>query len=301
MRLISKVFSSMASAFRLLGSFPANRYAVTYFGLIPIFGFVYCLLPGQFYHANVAHEPMVGEDETHIGDLLKQEIIRNFKAHYGADKMTFGDWTIDTNSFAVRSLKASVQDVAFRLHLDITNSEQSEVSIAPMITFAVSGGAETVAASELKDKDKIRRFKKAKIDIPYTPFTNSDKQWGLNFAKALFPEENPTMTEDGEQDSSESIYDSSLHIYLPLSYSLDRKIFNLAKGMNGDPSELSGHWLRMMYLSAVTITTLGYGDISPLTPLARGLICLEAVMGIIIIGLFLNALTKERTQKKEEV
>ena len=48
--------------------------------------------------------------------------------------------------------------------------------------------------------------------------------------------------------------------------------------------------LRMLYLSAITITTLGFGDITPVSESARMSIALEAVLGIVVIGLFLNSL-----------
>ena len=60
--------------------------------------------------------------------------------------------------------------------------------------------------------------------------------------------------------------------------------------VQGDPSYASGSWFRMLYLSAITITTLGFGDITPVSESARLLIALEAVLGIVVIGLFLNSL-----------
>ena len=51
---------------------------------------------------------------------------------------------------------------------------------------------------------------------------------------------------------------------------------------------------RMLYLSTVTITTVGYGDIVPLTDVARLAAGLEAIIGIVLIGLFLNAIAYER-------
>ena len=45
----------------------------------------------------------------------------------------------------------------------------------------------------------------------------------------------------------------------------------------------------MLYLSMVTITTLGYGDIVPLTNTARILIGVESTLGIIIMGWFVNS------------
>jgi Ion channel len=46
----------------------------------------------------------------------------------------------------------------------------------------------------------------------------------------------------------------------------------------------------VLYLSAITITTLGFGDITPVSESARMSIALEAVLGIVVIGLFLNSL-----------
>jgi voltage-gated potassium channel Kch len=48
----------------------------------------------------------------------------------------------------------------------------------------------------------------------------------------------------------------------------------------------------MLYLSAVTITTVGYGDIVPITTAARVFVGFEAVLGVVLAGLFLAALTR---------
>ena len=57
-----------------------------------------------------------------------------------------------------------------------------------------------------------------------------------------------------------------------------------------DPLSASHSFLRMTYFSAVTVTTLGFGDIVPLTGRARLYVTLESIAGVIIIGLFLNSL-----------
>ena len=44
----------------------------------------------------------------------------------------------------------------------------------------------------------------------------------------------------------------------------------------------------MFYLSAATITTLGYGDIVPITTTARMWVAVEAILGVVTIGLFLT-------------
>jgi voltage-gated potassium channel Kch len=64
--------------------------------------------------------------------------------------------------------------------------------------------------------------------------------------------------------------------------------------MRGFPYRGGGHFLRMLYFSAVTITTLGYGDIVPLTTRARTWVTLEIILGPVLFGLFLNSLISER-------
>lgn len=43
------------------------------------------------------------------------------------------------------------------------------------------------------------------------------------------------------------------------------------------------------YFSVITITTLGYGDITPKSDLAMFLTSMEALLGIVVIGIYLNA------------
>lgn len=52
--------------------------------------------------------------------------------------------------------------------------------------------------------------------------------------------------------------------------------------------------IESMYFSTVTITTLGYGDISPKNDFGRLITATESVLVIILIGLFLNAISRVR-------
>jgi hypothetical protein len=73
--------------------------------------------------------------------------------------------------------------------------------------------------------------------------------------------------------------------------------FVLAAG--GDPKSASGAFLRMLYLSAVTATTLGYGDITPITTTARVAVGAEAILGVAFAGLFLSALAQRLKRPTE--
>ncbi|MCW8966162.1 MAG: potassium channel family protein [Candidatus Pacearchaeota archaeon] len=53
-------------------------------------------------------------------------------------------------------------------------------------------------------------------------------------------------------------------------------------------------FLHMVYFSIVTITTLGYGDITPTDAVNQLLVGLESISGIIILGLFLNSIVRKK-------
>jgi hypothetical protein len=66
-------------------------------------------------------------------------------------------------------------------------------------------------------------------------------------------------------------------------------------GIDDPPTSLAG--MDMIYYSFVTITTLGYGDISPVRPLARAVAYITAVTGqfymAILVGMMVGAYMKQ--------
>jgi Ion channel len=92
----------------------------------------------------------------------------------------------------------------------------------------------------------------------------------------------------------ESVYPTNAEasvIYVSINTAL--AIERLSASGAGDPKEVSDLFVRMCYLSVVTITTLGYGDITPVSSRARALVAAEAVWGVVLIGLFLNAVAQK--------
>lgn len=63
-----------------------------------------------------------------------------------------------------------------------------------------------------------------------------------------------------------------------------------------------GHisFLEALYFSAVTITTLGYGDIQPVEIELRLFAAAEAVLGVVTIGFFLSSLSQKRADEMAE-
>jgi voltage-gated potassium channel Kch len=76
---------------------------------------------------------------------------------------------------------------------------------------------------------------------------------------------------------------------LVLHNKAERDFTKFYEATQGDPNAYSNNLVRMTYFSATTITTLGLGDIDPTADRSRALVAIEAVSGLIIIGLFVNS------------
>lgn len=54
-----------------------------------------------------------------------------------------------------------------------------------------------------------------------------------------------------------------------------------------------------LYFSVVTITTLGYGDLSPISGIGKAVAAIEALLGVILMGGFLLAVSNQLLEKEE--
>jgi type II secretory pathway pseudopilin PulG len=58
-----------------------------------------------------------------------------------------------------------------------------------------------------------------------------------------------------------------------------------------------GNPITCLYFSTITITTVGYGDVSPMSIAAQIVVTLEPILGLFLIGFFLNSLAQRQSQK----
>jgi hypothetical protein len=71
-------------------------------------------------------------------------------------------------------------------------------------------------------------------------------------------------------------------------------LYSVANAQLGSLDGLPDQFLRMLYLSAVTATTLGFGDIVPVTTMTRSEVTAEAILGLVLAGLFLNSVANTK-------
>lgn len=86
-------------------------------------------------------------------------------------------------------------------------------------------------------------------------------------------------------------YVSLIPIFAIIYFFLPSSSFegNLASSMDS--------FVTCLYYSTVTITTLGYGDISAKSEVVQFLVIIETVLGVITIGLFLNSLSIQKSKE----
>jgi hypothetical protein len=68
------------------------------------------------------------------------------------------------------------------------------------------------------------------------------------------------------------------------------KLNNIGNAYRGFPKELSGQFIRMLYLSIGVATTMTFGDILPITNTARFIIIIQNIFTLIFISLFIDAI-----------
>ena len=83
------------------------------------------------------------------------------------------------------------------------------------------------------------------------------------------------------KSQSEGVY--KVYLAMPLVETERLERFFLAS--SGFTSDLSDNWSRMVYFSLTTITTLGFGDIVPISAEARKWVTIQALTGLCLMGL----------------
>ncbi len=95
-----------------------------------------------------------------------------------------------------------------------------------------------------------------------------------------------------------NLSDPNSRVILDVRRSTVAALNGFLRAYDGDISGINGNPFRMLYLSVVVLTTLGLGDIVPISGLARFFVGLEAISGIIIMGLFINSIANSSQTSK---
>ncbi len=268
---------------------PSLGYALIYLILIPVFATIYYFLPEHFYHATIQYEKPIEADASKVLEELDKIIHDHFKKAYKGEEPSFKDWKVSFNPS--HSLKIDSENVSFVLDFSLVLYGEHSFSTRTFNPIA-SFSWRRDFINDSYDKNTIH-IKQIYIEGLPSYFNRPSENSSNSSSEAK-----NSLSEANEISRILFPYDygnnPSNVILMPLTNEINSKITEFAKSAQVIPLKPSGNYVRMFYLSAATITTLGYGDIVPLTTTSRLLVSIEAILGIVIIGLFLNALAHER-------
>ena len=233
----------------------------------------------SFYHSTAQYEPFVRSESNRLLGRLWTDYI-----HVGADDQgpcakfaPFARRPVD------QSLRINGDEVSFSMSFLIGGGIGRGYQIQPTMRFSLTQNLD-VPQRLPPGKGRPDHYKELIIgDLPVYPDLDTPNSQAI-LARCLFPN---------------SYYDKVPRntAILSLSPDIEDDLKRLAKVIRGfPPPDNAGFW-RMFYLSASTITTAGFGDIVPLTTKARIAVSLEAIVGVIFIGIFLNAIAARLSRK----
>lgn len=258
-------------------------WMVIYIMMIPAFAGLYNSMPYEFYHTTNKYESYLQEDNTEIRTEMQEFFKRILIEAHGKQIVTKDSVLFDLSTIEIPYLEVKDDHVTFSLY------------------------------GWFLDKDLKQRMKTSKIfsfSLNYNDYYSDT----LNENQIVFSR----IIESKEDDLNFKLKAENLFIIGNLkilhaeggawSYNCDcgkgyiskeirDKLYAYSSALQGFPSLSSGNFERMLYLSATTITTLGTGDILPISARARLLVAIEAILGILIIGLYLNSLAKNIRNK----
>lgn len=289
----------MKFIWRVLTSGPPLFYLLAYLFLIILFAFVFWCIREDFYHSTVKYEPFIQTETEEILEGLKTAFVEEAKKKHPNGIVANTEGVFRTSMLRTRTWNVEGGRASFELCAYLP-PKPSEVNAR--------------WRKSLREKPSFHDFPRywgvrVSFNIRPSQFTHKptlpgeELIWMPNMLITLDQLVSLASKDHGPLARASDIFntfkglDGKERMYLPISRELSDRILAFADGMRGRPTHLPGNFVRMLYLSAVTITTLGYGDIVPLTTLGRLCITAEAILGMVLIGLFLNSLRGKLKQE----
>ena len=244
---------------------PSLAWGLIYLALIPLFGAWYNQHPGEFYHTTTMLEEGTAADRDEAEIAVSDSVRANYRAVNKTDVILIDGKADDITTFGPSFVYESLRDAVPR------------------------------QVRAYREFDVVIRYTRLRMIVQRIPIADSP----------LFILRVEAVEPDGDIANSVSTVfpctgargvrsEGPMVGCLPMTMHDFSKIDVYVDDVNGLPQSYSHlNYFRMLYFSASTITTVGFGDILPISIDMRMLVTLEAVLGPIIVGLFLNSLVRE--------
>lgn len=214
-------------------------------------------------------------DAKNILSDLTKSIKKNIVDSYNTDRPMIEGWIFDTQLMKVQSL--SVKDFPEKITFNLFYSLEKNTDKGPIKTY------------EKKQFSVVPNERIVFDRVVYVSLTPTDT---VNVLKSKFKHE-PTLEELFPNSESFLAFPQPT---LRLSLDQYRSLIAIGQGYRGFPEKVQGHYWRMLYFSAGIATANALGDIVPLTSKARLIVTSQALISLVVIGLFLNTLVHDITK-----
>ncbi|WP_299046874.1 potassium channel family protein [uncultured Tateyamaria sp.] len=246
-----------------------------YLSLIPLYAFFYLLIAGDFSSSTVHLDPNFKLTTERIARQIESTI--NECEHPGPQIFS----VIDTNDYTIEIITKGYEGLGDRPHahgsLQFLAADVSQPGAKPewqqLARTAYESSSGRVSSVTYQ------------IWVPFRIVTSVSAVHEtalVNKLESCFGLEKESLSWEGQ---------TGVTIEQDLAEQIDA-LFGAKQ--HGYDAGVHNQYLRFLYFSTVTITTLGYGDILPVTDRARALTASQSILGVLLIGLFLNSVARNR-------
>lgn len=287
-------------------------YLLIYFGMIFIFAIIYNCFPNEFYHSSIQKETAYKQHRVVACAVIKQSLINAIEENLPSEdgkkrKFQYRESTKADNKDSIVAVSDYLEylgndQIELFTHVTIIKDhemigEMELEFILELLDNEWENGTIFLADSEDNEVKKQEVFIKKILSMADGTYSVSRDPISFNLIDVKVKE---TLTVNAETTNLLKEITKLSKREIPVAIDTEKSPYVeiFLQESEGIPSSKVDNFLRLLYFSAVTVTSVGFGDIVPLTSRARMLVGLEAVSGLIIIGLFLNSLTEKFQVKK---
>jgi hypothetical protein len=282
-----------------------------YFGAIVAFGILYTIFRRDFYHPYVKYELPVVEDKHQLGEALSSAFENQFKKKPElGDGVEFSLVQGPVRITGEQDLKL-LCSAAFIVERWRPGWPQGPYDTAAMISLSSppNGPFGRAALALFLCHERGHRsihFQSIPLLISAWPglgerIDERGRPVGIDVKVDVDrrAEETNMLGNDPEDRETALRVMRRAVERVRLAPELRRQVDAYTQAERGFPHSTTGTFFRMLYLSWITITTVGYGDIVPMTPWARFFVGVEATFGIILLGLLVNSIVSAASEVRK--
>jgi hypothetical protein len=264
-------------------------YAAAYFGLVPLFAAIYWMMPGDFAQTTARYESGAIEVRnvamTRVSEFVERWLA-DLPRSIGPDREGHSVVALEAGNDSVTAYTLLYWNTKPRLVIE-DGAPIEEVTTMPSFIewrfrmprrVRVYGGASySVTIANVPNWVILEGPKsRSRLDSG-----NRRRFWHVS---GVF-----SGVREGDDPEGESVVISGT---ADVPVGVHRALDDFYRLQNGQPIRANLGIGRFLFLSAAVVSSSSFGDMVPITGAARAIVTLEALAGIVLVGLFLNSIAQ---------